>query len=197
MNLLKVIWVISQYPGSGQITVAVNLASGLVRKGYRVAVGDFGHSNKLSNWLGISRAQDQAPDLQETANFMGSNILSTRIGIDWLNMSTGPESSQEALVKLLPVEYDYLLLSAIQEDFKLLKSLPGLVIACTDLSHDNELAELQELDKCLQITTGKTNNIDLILPNKINAKEWDHNSKQLFTLGDYFGYETIADLVPG
>jgi len=43
---------------------------------------------------------------------------------------------------------------------------------------------------------GKDNGIDLILPNKINTKEWEQNTQQLFTLADYFGYEKIADPIP-
>ena len=38
--------------------------------------------------------------------------------------------------------------------------------------------------------------MDLIISNKINTKEWEHNSQQLFALGDYFGYETLADPIP-
>ncbi|ABI68848.1 ParA family protein [Syntrophomonas wolfei] len=53
--MIKVIMIISNRPACGQTTVAVNLASGLSRKGYRVLIGDTGNNEKLRHWLGIDR----------------------------------------------------------------------------------------------------------------------------------------------
>lgn len=176
---MKVISVISKYPGNGQTTVTVNLAAGLLRKGYRVLIGDWGNNEKLRKWLGITRQPDHGR----------SKIVSSRLGIDILTV--------ENLLDLSKLEYDYLLFQpASNEDCRLLNNVADVVIACTDFSHANELKELQALESNLQNLEGKVDNISLVLPNKINTKEWEHNSQQLFALADYFGFERIADPIP-
>ena len=73
--------------------------------------------------------------------------------------------------------------------------LPYKLAVCTDLEHLDELG----LSRTLQQKLGVEDDarpVDLIISNKINTKEWEHNSQQLFALGDYFGYETLADPIP-
>ncbi len=198
---MKIIAVISKHPGSGQITVEVNLACGLARQGYRVLIGYLGQSKKLTDWLGVKQKQNRAPDSQPAEDNNGADILSSELRIDLLNMMARAENCLESPVNLPALDkldYDYLFLhSESSADFKKMKIKADVVIACTDLSHDNELQEFQALEECLHISTGKANSIDFILPNKINTKEWQHNSEQLFALSDYFGYEKICDPVPG
>ncbi len=188
---MKAVTVIAKHPGSGQTTVLVNLASGLVRRGYRVLIGELGKSERLRNWLGLNWDGNTIVDGD-------TRILSSQFGIDLLPLVVEPDGQKTPirLTCLEELEYDFLLLHpAGSEYFKLLDMPAASVIVCTDLSHDNELEELQALENCLQ-GLGNDNGIDLILPNKINTKEWDHNSQILFTLADYFGYEKIADPVP-
>lgn len=179
MILLKIISIVSTHPGSGQTTITVNLASGLARNGYHVLIVNPNYNDKLYKWLGIDPEQ------------YSNGILSSRMGIDLLNMNL---ISSPALKE---VDYDYLLfIPASEADYLLLSKMSDYLIACTDLSHNNEVADILSLEKYFHDSPGKANHISLLVLNKINTKEWEHNSQQLFTLADYFGYERIADPIP-
>lgn len=197
--MVKVVAMIAKHPGSGQTSVLVNLANGLVRKGYRVLIGELGKSEKLRNWLGIGWEGDTIVDSDITDICkIKTCILSSRLGIDLLPLTTEPDSQKTPLhlTCLEELNYDFLLLHpAGSEYYKIQDIVAATVIVCTDLSHDNELDELQALEECLQ-SLGNDNGIDLILPNKINTKEWEQNTQRLFTLADHFGYEKIADPIP-
>lgn len=193
---MKAVAVMAKHPGSGQTTVLVNLASGLVRQGYRVLIGELGANEKLRNWLGTSQEQNQVADINIPANDIKPAILSSRLGIDLLPLVAEPQITPRHLTCLEELNYDFLLLHPSGDEYyKSLDMLTTTVIVCTDFSHDNELEEFQALEECLQ-GLGKGNGIDLILPNKINTQEWEQNTQQLFTLADYFGSEKIADPIP-
>jgi hypothetical protein len=196
---VKVIAVIAKHPGSGQTSVLVNLASGLVRQGYRVLIGELGKSKKLRNWLGIGWEDDTIVDGDITDTSRTKTcILSSQLGIDLLPLIVEPNAQKTSmcLTCLEELDYDFLLLHpADSEYYKFADTPADTTIVCTDLSHDNELEELQALEECLQ-SRGNGNGIDLILPNKINTKEWEQNTQQLFTLADYFGHEKIVDPIP-
>ncbi len=196
---MKVVTVIAKHPGSGQTTVLVNLASGLVRQGYRVLIGELGRSEKLRNWLGIGWEHNTVMDgdIPDTSRIK-ARILRSQLGIDLLPLvvETDVQENPIRLSCLGELDYDFLLLHPASREYYKFADVPAVsVIVCTDLSHDNELEELQTLEECLQ-SLGNDNGIDLILPNKINTKEWEQNTQQLFTLADYFGYEKIADPIP-
>jgi cellulose biosynthesis protein BcsQ len=196
---MKVMTVIAKHPGSGQTTVLVNLASGLVRQGYRVLIGELGESEKLRNWLGIGWEGDTivSGDITDTSRIK-TCILSSRLGIDLQPLVVEPDAQETPLrlTHLEELDYDFLLLHPAGSEYYKFPDIPTTTtIVCTDLSHDNELEELQALEECLQ-SLGNDNGIDLILPNKINTKEWEQNTQQLFTLADHFGYEKIADPIP-
>jgi cellulose biosynthesis protein BcsQ len=202
---MKVVAVIAKHPGSGQTTVLVNLASGLVRQGYRVLIGESGKSIKLRNWLGIGWEADTTGDDETTtaenitdASGIKTRILNSRLGIDLLPLIVEPNAQESPihLTHLEKLDYNFLLLHPAGSEYYKFTETPAVsVIICTDLSHDNELEELQALEECLY-ALGNDNGIDLILPNKINTKEWEQNTQQLFTLADHFGYEKIADPIP-
>lgn len=194
---MKAVAVMAKHPGSGQTTVLVNLASGLVRQGYRVLIGELGENEKLRNWLGINHKPKQVVDMDmPTTASIKAKILSSRLGIDLLPLLAEPQTTPLHLTCLEELNYDFLLLHPSgSEYYKSLDMLATTVIVCTDLNHDNELEEFQALEECLQ-GLEKDNGIDLILPNKINTKEWEQNTRQLFTLADYFGSEKIADPIP-
>ena len=196
---MKVVAVIAKHPGSGQTTVLVNLASGLVRQGYRVLIGELGRNDKLRNWMAIGWEDDTIVDgdIPDTGRIK-TCILSSRLGIDLLPLVAEPEAQKTSmcLTCLEELDYDFLLLHPAGNEYYNFADTPaGTTIVCTDLNHDNELEELQSLEECLQ-NLGNDNGIDLILPNKINTKEWEQNTQQLFTLTDHFGYEKIADPIP-
>lgn len=187
--MIKVISVISKHSGNGQTTITVNLASGLLRKGYRVLIGGLEKNDKLFNWLGVKV-------IDSKGNNVSTPIVSSRMGIDLLIIRNESELPI-CLPDLEKLGYDYLLLQpASQENCRQISTLADIVVACTDLGHDDELEELQDLEKFLQTPVGKANSIDIILPNKINTKEWNQNSRRLFALADFFGFERIADPIP-
>ncbi len=186
---MKVISVISKHQGNGQTTVTVNLASGLARQGYQVLIADLGTGNKLCNWL-----TSQNPNRINIDN----QVFTSPLGMDLFKIEPGTSQKiEECLTDLEKYDYGYLLLQpASEEECRLANNIADVTITLTDLSHDNELKELQTLEYYLQNLPGKANGIDLILPNKINTKEWEHNSQRLFALAEYFGYERIADPIP-
>ena len=65
---MKTLAIIPGHPGAGQTTLAVNLASGWVQKGYRVLIGTLGENQKLYKYLGIEAKQESALDSRDTQN---------------------------------------------------------------------------------------------------------------------------------
>lgn len=196
--MIKVIMIISNRPACGQTTVAVNLASGLSRKGYRVLIGDTGNNEKLRHWLGIDR-QDTGTKAAKPLEDKQAKIFSSRLGIDLLELRLKPEDSAAADYSphLKKLAYDYLLLTpASNEDCQWLSAMADALIVCSDLAAANELEELKTLEELWRASRINAGGIDLILPNKINTKEWEHNIEQLSILADYFGFEHIADPIP-
>lgn len=188
MLSLKIISVVSIYPGSGQTTISVNLACGLSRAGNRVLIASINDNKKLSIWLGLNDGKDMPGH---------KDINISRMGLDVVNLNLADKSSvsvKELLSDLKKIDYDYLfLLPASKSDFSLLNELYDYLIVCIDLSHTDEVADIISLEKSL---TDSQKSISLLVPNKINTKEWEHNSQQLFALADYFGCERVADPIP-
>lgn len=195
---MKVVSVISKQAGCGQSTIAVNLASGLVRKGSRVLMINPAHNEKLPNWLGINLKQEQTAAADNAEN--GQSISSTKMGVDLMNCDSGPEGFSDVTVCLSFLEklnYDFLIMQpASNKDCRLVSATNCSVIVCTDLSDANEVMKLQALEHSLRNSVGEASRIQLIVPNKVNAKEWEHNSREMFALGEYFGFEKIADPIP-
>ncbi len=194
---MKTIVMISSHPGAGQTTLAVNLASGLAQKGYRVLIGASGDNQKLYNYLGIEADPALLCPAQDTQN---NRIRTSRLGIDWLDLVTKPDEAAETASILVITEntdYDYLLFIPTSRTYcDLLGKLSEHLLVCTDFRCDKEVEELIALEKYLQALSGKSKAISLIIPNKINSKEWAHNSQQLFALADFFEIDRIADPIP-
>lgn len=118
-------------------------------------------------------------------------IFQTHMGIDILRCNGW---HQPDISLLEAAAYDYVIVNPVSEQECLLViNSVDHVIVCTDLEHANELKEFQTLEKQLRASKSA---ISLIVPNKINTKEWDKNSRQLFALAEYFGFEMIADPIP-
>jgi len=191
--------IISNRPACGQTTVAVNLASGLSRKGYRVLIGDTGNNEKLRHWLGIDRQDTGTKAAKPYLEDKQAKIFSSRLGIDLLELRLKPEdyAAADYSPNLEKLAYDYLLLTpASSEDCQWLSAMADALIVCNDLAAAYELEELKTLEELWRASRINAVGIDLILPNKINTKEWEHNIEQLSILADYFGYEHIADPIP-
>jgi len=191
--------IISNRPACGQTTVAVNLASGLSRKGYRVLIGDTGNNEKLRHWLGIDRQDTGTKAAKPYLEDKQAKIFSSRLGIDLLELRLKPEdyAAADYSPNLEKLAYDYLLLTpASSEDCQWLSAMADALIVCNDLAAAYELEELKTLEELWRASRINAVGIDLILPNKINTKEWEHNIEQLSILADYFGFEHIADPIP-
>ncbi|MEQ8236412.1 MAG: ParA family protein [Syntrophomonadaceae bacterium] len=197
---MKTIAVVSAHPGSGQTTIVVNLASGLVRKGGHVLIVDPSNNQKLRRWLGLQPKADQGSASTGAASIGESNIEHSQLGIDLMSFSCNPAGRSENVDNQLALDigaYEYILLHPSNKgDVDILSRIPAALLVCTDLKHDNELEELKGVELCWQESGGRTDSINLIVPNKINTKEWEHNTEQLFAMADYFGFEKIADPIP-
>jgi cellulose biosynthesis protein BcsQ len=197
---MKIIAVISIHPGSGQTTVIVNLASGLVRQGKRVLIGELGQSSKLRNWLGMMPDSCMAMNNAENLDSLQTNICSSPLGMDFLTLTTSPPDYSPADMFINALEqrgYDYLLFHpANAQACQSSTHIADKMLVCTNLSQENELAALQVLDEKLQADRVMSDGLSLIVPNRIDTREWDHNSRKLMALADYFGFDKIADPIP-
>lgn len=200
---MRIISMISARPGCGRTTVAVNLAAGLICKGLTVLIAETSPSKKICEWLGISEIKPNQTMLPEAEHDTPFKITGTRLGMDLLQ-TTDTFPSLTAVPDLPPslnkLDYDYILfLPADGEDCRHTCSFANLVLVCTDLSinDEDELETFKTLENALQTARTKTSGIDLIVPNRIDTKEWDHNTAQLFNLADFFGFEKLADPIPG
>lgn len=194
---MKTMAIVSSHPGAGQTTLVVNLASGLVQKGYRILIGAIGDNQKLYTYLGIEGKHESVSVFQNTQNHI---IIASRLGVDLLSFKSMLDEVTEPPM-LLPflgyTDYDYLLLiPATKTDCNLLGNQFEHLLVCIDFSCVKEVEELIALEKYLQDSSGKMKAISLIIPNKMNSKEWANNSQQLFALADYFGTERISDPIP-
>ncbi|MCX5779552.1 MAG: hypothetical protein NTV45_01755 [Firmicutes bacterium] len=197
---MKIVSMISIHPGSGQTTVLVNLASGLARQGKQVLIGELGPSPRLRDWLGVVPDSCLATDSAVTPDKLKTNICSSRLGMDFLTWVTSPPAYLQidsVRTKLEQWGYDYLFLHpATAQACHSSTPIADKIVVCTDLRQENELRKLQVLDQNLQAAAGKSPGISLIVPNRIDTREWDHNSRQLMVLADYFGVDKIADPIP-
>lgn len=195
--MLKIISIVSTYPASGQTTIAINLASGLVRSGQRVLIVNLNGNDKLGRWLGFDPVQYSSLNYKESIT---RYILTSRMGIDLLNMISSTDDSRSTIISssdLKKLDYDYLLLlPASKSDCDRLDGLFDYLVVCTDLSHSNEITDIVSLENDLPNPTKPANRISLVVLNKINTREWEHTTQQLIALADYFGYERIADPIP-
>lgn len=208
---MQVLTMLSAHPGSGQLTVLVNLASGLVRQGKRVLIAQLGFSPKLLNWLGVATERKfVCPALSRTPEELTSQIIRARFGIDMLNVPvfSGEPNFIEMLQSVMnQLGYSYLILNlspTLPEAYSLIPAHTR-VLVCTDLRTKNESAEIQKLQRKLQLShqtkllqTGAQAfpEISLIIPSRINTKDWKRNNEQLSALGEYFGYEKLVDPLP-
>ncbi|HPT70049.1 MAG TPA: ParA family protein [Syntrophomonas sp.] len=183
--MAKIILLVSVRSGSGQSTTAVNLASGLARKGYRVLVAEKGKNSKLRTWLGIDQDEHF---LNETSLVM----TIAQMGFDFWGME-----NTDIIPDQFSHSYDYIiLLPASASDCITVQHLSDHTIVCSDLNRKDASAEVISFDRDYRIRQSNTGIIDLIVLNKVNTKEWHHNAENFSLLTDYFGCERIADPIP-
>jgi hypothetical protein len=197
---MKVIAVMAQPSGSGQTTVLVNLATGLARRGYRVLVGELGSNQKLRSWLGFDLKSMQAIDTYPSCSDPVTDIFSSRLGIDLLDLTPVPANcivDGSYFGALEQMGYDYILLHpfnnmACQD----MLPLVDIFLVVTDLDDPEETQNMIALHNSLSGLGAKVSGISMIIPNRINTKEWEHSSHQLMALADYFGLDKLSDPLP-
>ena len=173
---MKKILIIASHPGAGQTTLAVNLGSGLARKGHRVMIAAAGDNYKLHDYLDSLQRENARGDgesVQIPFLEIAARGLPLEKDVDYLLLV--PE--EEAECEILIGEYDYLLV-------------------CIDFSGEEEVKKLTDWEEILLNKPGGNGGLTLIVPNKMNSKEWEHNSQELFALAEHFGPERIADPIP-
>ncbi|HHW61540.1 MAG TPA: tyrosine-protein kinase family protein [Syntrophomonadaceae bacterium] len=198
---MHIISIISSRRGVGQTTVAINLAVGLLRKGYRVLFCNVNSNPGVYNWLEV-KIEPYEVQWQAEAKDLQRDIYPSALGIDLLYPGISPRvelfQNEAILNTIYELPYDYFIINPGGEAEELLIAalLADNVIACTDLRNENELHRLSVLQEQLnQISQGQKG-LNLILPCKIVSSEWDHNTTILFSIAEYFGYEKIGDFLP-
>lgn len=192
---MKRIFVTANYPDSGISTILVNLACGLFKQGMRILIADGSENGKLAEWLGVY-GDDQVSRYSDGVQWEGV-IAHSRLGIDYIRIDSQPIENSSSLAWWKESAYDFIFTNSQ----KLLSNQAlacniDAVLVCTDLTHGDEVEQLQRLEQHLLTLTGKSNLIKLIIPNKINTKEWEHNSRYLFAIAEHYGFEAIADPIP-
>lgn len=191
---MRTITIVSSHAGTGKTTVAVNAAKGLERRGYRVIIHGVGQNDNIYNWLGNLPASDED-------NIDSGKIVKTSMGVDlFLNESKqfdlGYYDQVHTMVE--SKEYDYLILDTDnqKQNTEIASALADIIIACSELAPDDEPQQLAELNHLIENSSRLQKRINLIVPCKINTKEWANNSQVLFAIADRVGYENIADIIP-
>lgn len=143
-------------------------------------------------------------------------IRPARYGLDLLILPGSPAErgygfGDGLLPALTRRGYDYLIINPAAVETHAGAFIPpyARLLVCTDLRGRNEAAEIEALLRRPQLQTdssrtGPPSNdggearpeISLIISNRINPKEWKYNQQKLDELGEYFGYELLADPLP-
>ncbi|MDD2619776.1 MAG: hypothetical protein PHC92_03790 [Syntrophomonadaceae bacterium] len=183
---MRAVGLISWETGTGQNTVAVNLAIGLARQGQRVLIINLNHSMRIFEWLRKSSGGE---------GLSYNHIYSSSYEVDFVY----PDARDIELEKLKYLEYDYAIINIGGEEKDFCKqgiARCDLIIACTRLKSPDECNNLLELQSKVKKYRQDERGLDLILPMQIHSGEWEINSQRLFELMEAFGDEIIADFLP-
>jgi len=180
---MRTVGLVSWESGTGQNTVAVNLAIGLIRRGKRVILVNLSHNMKIYNWLGTS---------EEELSF--GHIYSSNNRVDFIY----PAASDRGPL-LDKLSYDYAILNIGGDEAVYCEQgirCSDLIIACTRLKNPDECGQLLNLQSKIKNYRKDNQGFDLLLPMQIHSGEWKTNSQRLFELAEAFGEELIADFLP-
>lgn len=177
--------VISPGLGSGKNAVLVNLGIGLQRKGYRVLLVTEKADCVIGPWLNPISPKEIGP---------GAIVETTSLNVDLLKRpGDAPGSTYLTILNGL---YDYLLVDAgsYQPDVCREIFTADIIIACIEAGIQD--SRLFELEKQLRGLSQGARGIDLIIPSKARAGEWESNLEQITQLSEYFGEDRITDFIP-
>lgn len=194
---MRTIALVSSHAGTGKTTVAVNAAKGLERRGYRVILHGVGHIGDLCDRLG----QPSINNRESFVNLESGQVIKSLMGVDVFlgDKEKSDLPHYDKVHALLEKQgYDYLILDTDNqnENIAIAAALADIIIACTDLAQNDEPQQLAHLNELIKNRSGLQKCINLIVPCKINTKEWTNNSHVLFSIADQIGYENIADIIP-
>lgn len=198
---MRIISLISSRRGVGQTTVAINLAVGLVRKGYKVLFCNVNNNPGVYDWLDVQIVPHEV-QWQPYTDDLKQDIYPSFMGIDLLYPGSSPHVElfqDDAVLETIDgLPYDYFILNpgGDAEELLIAALLADNVIACTDLRNEKELDRLSLLQEQLEQISQGQKGLNLILPCKIVSSEWDHNTTILFSIAEYFGYDRIGDFLP-
>ncbi|MGI6453273.1 MAG: hypothetical protein ACOX0E_07425 [Syntrophomonadaceae bacterium] len=180
---MRAISLISAHPQAGKTTLAVNLASGCSLKGLRAALATPAINGFLFNWLGIN-----PPAIGQISN------LPSPFGFDI--MTYDYQKDPYEFIKLINF-YDLIFFDTANtfDSQKFAISCSDLVLLCTQLAPE-EVPSIVRLNNKLLKVFLQNKSIDLIVPNRINTREWAENTQHLMSLAHILGPDKIADMIP-
>lgn len=177
--------VLSPIPGSGKTVVLVNLAVGLQRKGYRVLLVADRTDMIIRPWLKPITKKNISPRAFAEKTSLGTDLF------------IKPDSSSySSCLSVFQDVYDYLLVDAGSDQTSVCADIiaADIILACVEAgAKDNQVFEL---DKQIRQLSQGARGIDIIVPSKARAGEWESNVGHLMELTDNFGEEKIADFIP-
>jgi cellulose biosynthesis protein BcsQ len=196
---MKTIVILSTHEKAAKTTLAINLGAAWQQQDKKVILYSIPYNPKLEEWLLI----DQAAKTSKHKKPDELPIINSSMGIDYIDrpfervadLRTKQLAIQEALINL---KYDYfIIISAISPIELEIARQADLIIATSYLDNADEVEEIMALDKTLKHNnTDLIHGIDLMVPIKVDPAEWNKNSQRLLALGDYLGYENMANMIP-
>jgi len=177
--------ILSPGPGSGKNTIMINLGIGLQRKGYRVLLATDESDCVIRPWLNPISQIEIGP---------GRTAETTSLNLDLL---TKPNDAMYSnYLSMLKDLYDYVVVDAGSYQADVCQDIftADTIIACIEAGVEDN--RLYELEKQLRHLSQGARGIDIVVPSKARAGEWESNVGQLFKLTEYFGEDRVADFIP-
>ncbi len=186
---------IAAQDASGQTTIACNLGAAMKEQGRKPLVVSLYENQRLLFWNDIPSVSCPPAENRETI-VPGKGKLP-----DFLIFPFEKESSFARLPKILStLAYDCFLILTGNTFAHFPASLPETIppkshfLLCTTLENPDDSHIIQDFLLTFRQKTGRE--IDLLIPNKLQVREWENNSRQLMELGEELGYEKMVDMLP-
>ncbi|MEN6348956.1 MAG: hypothetical protein ABFD08_06110 [Syntrophomonas sp.] len=181
---MQTVGLVSWEVGTGQNTVAVNLAIGLAQQDKRVIVLNLNSNPRIYEWLQESSSEEC---------FSFNQTYSSGFGVDFIY----PDAIKDLELEKLNYDYAIINIGGDEKDFcKQGLAFCDFIIACTRLQSPDECSRLLELQSKIKEYGPNDQGFNLILPLQVHSGEWKTNSQRLFELAEAFGEEKLADFLP-
>lgn len=176
---MTIILLFTSRPGAGANTIAVNLATGLIRHSYRVLLSGACENPGLGSWL-------EGPEDGQTG------LLKKNPGLKWRR-----QLKAVALDEVVNEGCDifiYIMGKGL-EPLKYWASHRILTI-CTIEAGKVDFNNIIILDENIRHFSGGAKRLDLVVSNKVQPGEWNQNSNFIFELAEHLGWDRMADPIP-